>query len=120
MVNLESESKPTIYGTTYDLKRALILSAPLAALAGNGANTPDPAAPNVAIPPIVVKAVATDFDINCRRESPPSLSTSLLLFDDAVWSAIDAFDEDGAVVVNPSTDDANKNDENKREEIFMI
>ena len=29
-------------------------------------------------------------------------------------------DEDGAVVVNPSTDDANKNDENKREEIFMI
>jgi len=67
-----------------------------------------------------VKAVATDFDINCRRESP-SLSTSLLLFDDAVWSAIDAFDEDGAVVVNPSTDDdANKNDENKREEIFMI
>ena len=97
----------------------MILSAPLAALAGNGANTPDPAAPNVAIPPIVVKAVATDFDINCRRESP-SLSTSLLLFDDAAWSAIDAFDEDGAVVVNPSTDDANRNDENKREEIFMI
>ena len=113
MVNLESESKPTIYHTTYDLKRALILSAPLAALAGNGANTPDPAAPKVAIPPIVVKAVATDLDINCRRESP-SLSTSL--FD--AWSAV-AFDEDGAVV-NPSTDDANRNDENKREEIFMI
>ena len=89
----------------------MILSAPLAALAGNGANTPDPA-PNVAIPPIVVKAVATDFDINCRRESSPS-----------AWSAVDAdadADEDGAVVVNPSTDDANRNDENKREEIFMI
>ena len=110
MVNLESESKPTIYGTTYDLKRALILSAPLAALAGNGANTPDPA-PKVAIPPIVVKAVATDFDINCRRESS--------LFDEA-WSVVAFDDEDGAVVVNPSTDDANKNDENKREEIFMI
>ena len=97
----------------------MILSAPLAALAGNGANTPDPAAPNVAIPPIVVKAVATDFDINCRRESTPSsLSITSLLFD--ARSAVAFDDEDGAVVVNPSTDDANRNDENKRDEIFMI
>ena len=95
----------------------MILSAPLAAFAGNGANTPDPA-PNVAIPPIVVKAVATDFDINCRRESTPSSLSTSLLFDDA-RSVVVAFDEDGAVV-NPSTDDANRNDENKREEIFMI
>jgi hypothetical protein len=70
-----------------------------------------------------VNAVATDFDINCRREESPSSLTSstLLLFDDDDARSVVALDC-VVVAVNPSQHDANNktDDEHKRDEVFMI
>ena len=92
---------------TYAFNLALILS-PLAALAGNGASTPEPATLMTAAPAAETEKEAT-VDIKSRRESTaapltpvvPSSSAGAVARRDA--AAILLEDDDAAGVVNPST-----------------